>query len=73
MEGGGRQVGRARPGHAQRGEGAPGRRDGLGERLQGEVDLNLPALVDLGRAAVATAGPGTVGYSDEIGARNIHS
>ena len=65
-------MARPRPGHAQGGQGAPGRRDRLGERLEGEVDLHLPALVDLGRAAVTTAGPGTVGYSDEIGATNTH-
>ena len=63
-------MARPRPGHAQGGQGAPGRRDRLGERLQGEVDLHLPALVDLGGAAVPTAGPGTVGYPDEISARN---
>ena len=61
---------RPRPRHAQGGQGAPGRRYGLGQGLQGEVDLNLPTLVDLGCAAVTTAGPGTVGYSDEICARN---
>ena len=63
---------RPRPRHAEGGQGAPGRRDRLGERLEGEVDLDLPTLVDLGGAAVATAGPGTVGYSDEICATNTH-
>ena len=65
-------MARPRPGHTEGGQGAPGRRDRLGERLQGEVDLHLPALVDLGGAAVPTAGPGTVGYSDKIGATNTH-
>ena len=58
--------------HSEGGEGGPGRGDGRGLGHQREVDLDLPTLVDLGRAAVATAGPGTVGYSDEIGASNIH-
>ena len=61
---------RPRPRHAQGGQGAPGRRYGLGQGLQGEVDLNLPTLVDLGCAAMTTARPGAVGYSDEICARN---
>ena len=72
MGGGGREVTRPRPRHAEGGQGAPGRRDRLGQRLEGEVDLNLPTLVDLGCAAVATARPGTVGYSDKIGATNTH-
>ena len=63
-------MARPRPRHAEGGQGAPGWRDRLGERLQGEVDLNLPTLVDLGCAAVTTARPGAVGYSDEICASN---
>ena len=71
--GGGRGGGGgAHPGHAEGGEGAPGRGDGLRLGQEREVDLHLPALVDLGSAAVTTAGPGTVGYSDEIGATNTH-
>ena len=43
---------------------------GLGD--QSEVDLHLPALVDLGSAAVATGGPGAVGDPDEIGATKTY-
>ena len=67
--GGGRGGGGgAHPGHAEGGEGAPGRGDGLRLGQEREVDLHLPALVHLGRAAVAAGGPGAVGDPDQIGA-----
>ena len=39
---------------------------GLGDKS--EVDLNLPALVNLCCAAVAAGGPGAVGDADKVGA-----
>ena len=60
------------PGHAQGGQGAPGRGDGVRLGDQGEVHLHLPALVDLSSAAVTARGPGAVGDSNEIGARRTN-
>ena len=54
--------------HGQRGQGGPGRGDGGGLGHQREVHLDLPALVNLSRAAVTTRGPRAVGDPDEIGA-----
>ena len=54
--------------HGQGGQGGPGRGDGGGLGHQREVDLDLPALVDLGRAAVPTRGPRAVGDPDQVGA-----
>ena len=55
--------------HGQGGEGGPGRGDGGGLGHQGEVHLDLPALVNLSSAAVTTRGPRAVGDTNQIGAR----
>ena len=70
MRGGSRRS-RRRSGHGEGGEGAPGRRDGLRLGDQTEVDLDLPALVHLGSAAVSTRGPGAVRYSNQVGAETV--
>ena len=54
--------------HGQRGQRGPGRGDGGGLGHQREVHLDLPALVDLGRAAMPTRRPSAVGDPDQIGA-----
>ena len=46
--------------HGQGGERGPGRGDGGGLGHQGEVHLDLPALVDLSSAAVPTRAPRAV-------------
>ena len=56
-------------GHGQGGEGGPGRGDGGGLGHQREVHLDLPALVDLGSAAMTTRAPRAVGDTNRIGAR----
>ena len=54
--------------HGQGGERGPGRGDGGGLGHQGEVHLDLPALVDLRGAAVPTRAPRAVGDADQVGA-----